>query len=136
MTNINAQAAEMKENFSFLENWEEKYQYVIDLGKTLPVMAEEDKTDANRVHGCMSQVWMVLGQTDEGGVRVIADSDAIIVRGLIALICHLVQGQSKADIVGFDFVAFFSELGFDRQLSPNRRNGLVAFVALMQQKLQ
>ena len=135
MQNLSEKAAEIKENFAFLESWEEKYQYIIDLGKALPVMAEGDKIEANRVHGCMSQVWMVLEDTADG-IQVFADSDAIIVRGLLALICGVVQGQAKSDIVAFDFLGFFAELGLDRQLSPNRRNGLVAFVALMQQKLR
>ena len=135
MQNISQQASEIKDYFSFLDSWEEKYQYIIDLGKALPAMAESDKTESNRVHGCMSQVWMTLEQSSDV-VRITADSDAIIVRGLIALICSLIQGQPKADIVCFDFLGFFSELGLDRQLSPNRRNGLVAFVGLMQQKLR
>ncbi len=135
MQNLLEQAATIKENFAFLDSWEEKYQYIIDLGKALPVMAEGDKIEANRVHGCMSQVWMTLEETSDG-VQVAADSDAIIVRGLIALICGIVQGQPKSDIVDFDFLEFFDALGLNRQLSPNRRNGLVAFVALMQQKLQ
>ena len=134
MLKIVQKADEITDNFSFLDSWEERYQYIIDLGKTLPVMAEDDKTEANRVHGCMSQVWMILKQTPDG-VHVAADSDAIIVRGLLAVIIHLVQGQSKSEITSFDFLDFFSTLGFDRQLSPNRRNGLVAFVELMRQRL-
>ena len=135
MPNLLEEVATIKDNFSFLDGWEEKYQYIIDLGKALPAMAESDKQEIHRVHGCMSQVWMKLEDTADG-VQIIADSDAIIVRGLIALICGVVQGQPKSEIVAFNFLDFFNELGLDRQLSPNRRNGLVAFVALMQQKLQ
>lgn len=135
MPNLSEKVVIIKDNFSFLDGWEERYQYIIDLGKTLPVMTESDKQEIHRVHGCMSQVWMKLEDTTDG-VQITADSDAIIVRGLIALICGVVQGQSKSEIVAFDFLEFFSELGLDRQLSPNRRNGLVAFVELMQQKLR
>ena len=128
-------AQEIIEDFQFFDNWEEKDEYIIDMGKNLSPMDDALKNNATKVDGCMSQVWLNATYTDDI-VNFQADSDAIIVRGLIALICGVVQGQPKSEIVAFNFLDFFNELGLDRQLSPNRRNGLVAFVALMQQKLQ
>ncbi|NQY82227.1 MAG: SufE family protein [Alphaproteobacteria bacterium] len=131
---LHDQAVIVRQNFEFLDSWEEKYQYIIDLGKSLSVMDESAKTEKNRVRGCMSQVWMCVERTQDG-INLIADSDAVIVRGLIALVRNLVQGQPPDVVAGFDFIDFFQQLGLDRQLSPNRRNGLVAFVRHLQKSI-
>lgn len=124
---VTQRAEEILANFSFLDGWEEKYQYIIDLGKSLPAMENQDKTAQNLVQGCMSQVWLKISCA-EGKIHFSADSDAIIVRGLIAVVRALVEGAVAKEVAQFDFQDFFRQIGLDRQLSPNRRNGLVAFV--------
>lgn len=118
---------ELVENFALFDDWEERYRYLIDLGRTLPVMDDNLKTEDNIVRGCTSRVWMKADI--EGGVfHFVADSDAHIVRGLIAILISAYQGKSLADIAQVDIDAAFKEIGLDQQLSPNRRNGFFSMV--------
>jgi cysteine desulfuration protein SufE len=115
-------------DFSFLEDWEDKYAYIIDLGKKLPPFPESDKTAGNLVKGCTAQVWMTAAQADPGNISFHADSDAIIVRGLIAILMTIYNHQPKDVVRDFDIEEFFQKLGLGDHLSPNRRSGFFAMV--------
>ena len=121
---------ELVENFDLFDEWEEKYRYIIDLGKKLPEMPEAEKTETNKVRGCMSQVWLTCHPDPESAdhLRFNADSDAFIVRGLIAVLMIIYDGKPAAEIAGLDALEVLAEIGLDSHLSPNRRNGLVAMV--------
>lgn len=118
---------ELVDNFSACADWEDKYAYLIDLGGRLPPMDESLKTEATKVQGCMSQVWMLPGWRD-GRLHLLADSDAAIVRGLIAVLLALFTGRTKEEAAAIDVAAAFEKLGLDQHLSPNRRNGFFAMV--------
>ncbi|MCE7886293.1 MAG: SufE family protein [Alphaproteobacteria bacterium PRO2] len=118
---------EMVENFSLFSDWEERYRYLIDLGRTLPEMDNTLKTDENLVQGCTSRVWMVA-ETRDGKFHFTADSDAHIVRGLIALLAVAYQDKPVAELTGIDVEGAFKKIGLDQNLSPNRRNGFFAMV--------
>jgi cysteine desulfuration protein SufE len=120
--------AELKDNFALLEEWEDRYRYIIDLGRKLPPFPPALQTDAHKVRGCMSQVWLVPGRDADGRFAFAADSDAHIVKGLIAVLGVLFSGQTPARVAATDAEAAFRELGLDQHLSPSRRNGLVAMV--------
>ena len=119
---------ELVENFSLFEDWEERYGYLIDLGRNLPEMQENLKNDVTLVQGCTSRVWMIAETDGEGRYHFIADSDAHIVRGLIAVLLSAYQGKTAEQIKSVDIDASFSRLGLDKHLSPNRRNGFFAMV--------
>ncbi len=121
---------ELAENFELFDDWEDRYRYIIDLGKGLPSLPDQYRTDATKVRGCMSQVWMVPGHAegDEGKFAFAADSDAHIVKGLIAVLAILYTGKSRREIAATDADAAFSRLGLDQHLSPSRRNGLGSMV--------
>ncbi len=123
MTNIN----EIKETFALLDDWEDRYAYLIDLGRQLPTFPEEFKNECNIVKGCTSQVWMVL-KTDNDVLNIQADSDAHIVRGLIALVIATYNGQSVDAVTDINMEQIFTDLGLSEHLSPNRRNGFFAMV--------
>jgi len=122
---------ELIEEFDSLADWEERCDYLIDLGFDLPKMPAADKTESNRVHGCQSNVWLtahVNRQTDPPVIDFLADSDAMIVRGLIAVLLTVYSGRTPDEILATDIKQVFSRLGLDRQLSPARRNGLYGMV--------
>ena len=118
---------ELKENFSFLDDWEDRYAYLIELGKQLPPMDEADKNEQNKVDGCMSQVWLKT-KTDGEVLSFIGESDAHIVRGLIAVLRIILSGKTKEEIRQTDVEAVFKQLGLESHLSPTRRNGFFAMV--------
>ena len=122
--------AELNENFALFDDWEERYRYLIDLGRKLPPLPEDLKAESNKVRGCMSQVWMVPGHPagDAGKFAFAADSDAHIVKGLIAVLGVLFSGKTPAEIAAVDTDAAFGALGLDQHISPSRRNGLVSMV--------
>ena len=117
----------LADNFGLFDDWEERYRYLIDLGRTLPAMPPELKTDDRIVPGCTSRVWMQANIRD-GVFHFLADSDAHIVRGLIALLNAAYQGQPVQAINQIDIAATFREIGLEQHLSPNRRNGFYAMV--------
>jgi len=129
---LNATVDDLKETFAFLDDWEDRYAYIIELGKMLPNMDENLKSAGSLVRGCTSRVWIVTSEvkTESGDVRlnVIADSDAQIVRGLICILTLLYSGKSKSEIQAVDAEGFLRELGLDQHLSPSRRNGLFSMV--------
>jgi cysteine desulfuration protein SufE len=120
---------ELAETFDFLGDWEERYRHVIDLGRDLAPLTDGERTDANKVRGCASQVWLVTERDANGALVFRGDSDAHIVRGLIALLTGLYSGRQPAEILGFDAPAAFARLGLDGALSQQRANGLASMVA-------
>lgn len=128
---------ELADNFSLFDDWEDRYRYIIDLGKKMDPLPEEDKTKANKVEGCISQVWLTATISDpEAGPQAVltfhADSDAHIVRGLLAILLVLFSGKTAADIVAIDADAELAKLDLDQHISPNRRNGVASVVKTIQ----
>lgn len=123
---------ELQENFSFLDDWEDRYRYVIELGRELEPMDDALKTPETKVEGCTSQVWFVRVKNDNGTLHFIGDSDAHIVRGLIAVLFVLFGDKSADDILAIDARAALGTLGLDQHLSPSRTNGLFAMVGRIQ----
>ncbi len=119
---------ELVDNFKALDEWEDRYAYLISLGEQLPSMDIALKTPASKVPGCMSQVWMVMGWDADGRLTLAADSDAALVKGLIAIVEVIFVGKTKAEAAAVDVPALFSELGLDQHISPNRRNGFYSMV--------
>lgn len=118
---------ELADNFSLFTDWEERYRYLIDLGRELPHLDEEFKRDEFLVRGCTSRVWLIP-KIQDGVMTFQADSDAHIVRGLVALLMAAYQGKSLVDIFNVDINKVFAEIGLDQHLSPNRRSGFYAMV--------
>jgi cysteine desulfuration protein SufE len=117
-------------NFELLGDWEERYGYLIDLGKKFPGLSDAEKSEANRVHGCQAMVWLVIAPdaTQPGHLRIRADSDAFIVRGLIAVLLVIFDSRTPAEIAQTDAIPHLTALGLDKHLSPTRKNGLFAMV--------
>lgn len=118
---------EVIENFSYLTDWEDKYRYLIELGESLPGLSEIDKTPANKVNGCMSQVW-ITHETSDDKHHFAMDSDAHIVRGLEAILLALVNNKTSDEIRTIDIPGIFEQLGLNEHLSPTRRNGFASMV--------
>ncbi|MDR6303651.1 cysteine desulfuration protein SufE [Nitrobacter vulgaris] len=123
---------EIRDNFELLEEWDDRYRYVIELGRTLEPMSEAEHSAANKVQGCASQVWLSLkagrGADSHPVLTYVGDSDAHIVRGLIAILLTLFSGRKPQDILDTDAIAVFDDLGFREHLTPQRSNGLRAMV--------
>ncbi|MFC3150235.1 SufE family protein [Litoribrevibacter euphylliae] len=118
---------EIVDTLGFFDSWEDRYRYIIDLGKQLPEMDEAKKTDDRIVKGCQSQVW--IDHWLEGDkIMLSVDSDAHIVRGLLAVVMSAYNGKTAAQVLDFDIEAFFGELDLVKHLSPTRGNGLRAMV--------
>ena len=126
---IQAELAELSSEFDVLGDWEERYRYVIDLGKDLAPLTDAERSNANKVRGCASQVWLVTEPQADGSVRFRGDSDAHIVRGLIAILLRLYSGRTPAEIAAFNAEAAFETLGLKGALSQQRSNGLASMVA-------
>ncbi|MBR3676286.1 MAG: SufE family protein [Alphaproteobacteria bacterium] len=119
---------ELIENFSFFENWEEKYQYVIDLGHKLEPLDDSFKTEEWKVKGCQSQVWLVP-QFADGRIHFKGDSDAILVRGIIAIVLMIYNDKTPEEIKSIDVTKIFAKLGLEENLTPSRRNGMLSMVS-------
>lgn len=119
---------ELIENFEILDDWEDKYRYLIDLGEKLPPLEENCKTDAWKVVGCQSQVWLVPDFSDDGTISFRGDSDAMIVRGLIFVVLSIFNHKLKKEIKEIEVNNIFVKMGLEEHLSPSRRNGLSAMV--------
>src|SRR3954467_2232815 len=123
---------EIRDNFALLEDWDDRYRYVIELGRTLDPMPEAEHSAENKVQGCASQVWLARradrGNAGEPLLSYLGDSDAHIVRGLIAILLTLYSGHTPREILSTDAIALFDELGFREHLTPQRSNGLRAMV--------
>ena len=125
---IEAALDELDAEFELLGDWEERYRYVIDLGRTLEPLTPAEHNDANKVRGCASQVWLVTEHGADGALRFRGDSDAHIVRGLIAILLRLFAGHSPSEILAFDAKAAFERLGLIGALSAQRSNGLFSMI--------
>ena len=123
---------EIIENFALLDEWDDRYRYVIELGRSLAPLNERDRRDANKVQGCASQVWLTttVQPNGQGGpvLSFVGDSDAHIVRGLIAILFAIYSGQHARDILATDAVAIFEKLGLREHLTPQRSNGFRSMV--------
>ena len=123
---------ELIEEFSFLDDWEERYRYVIDLGRALPPLAEAERVEIAKVRGCASQVWLVSATASETGVvEFRGQSDAAIVQGLLAILVRMYSGRPPAEILALDAHAAFQALGLGDALTPQRSNGLKAMAQRM-----
>lgn len=122
---------DIAENLSFLDDWEDRYRYLIELGQALPKLADAERSPENKVNGCVSQVWLVAqpdraGQTPSLAFR--GESDAMIVQGLVAILLALYSGRPASEIAETDAIALFDEIGLREHLTTQRSNGLVAMV--------
>lgn len=123
------------EAFELLDDWEDRYTYIIDLGKQLPTFPDAARTEENYVHGCQSQVWLIDYYDDNSGkLYLLIDSDAIIVRGLAAIILVALNGKSPRDLLTTDIDELFEKLDLMRHVSPTRGNGLRAMVGKIRDK--
>ena len=121
-------AAEILDDFEFFDDWQERYQYIIDLGKSLPEMPEFLKEPSNLIRGCQSNVWLSM-DIKEGRLQLQLDSDAIIVKGLLILVLAAFNNKTASEIINFDVDGYFSKLDLFRHLSPTRGNGVRAVVS-------
>ena len=121
-------------NFGRCANWEEKYLYIIELGQRLPVLCDEAHSAENLIQGCQSQVWIVMRRNDEGMIELAGDSDAAIVKGLIAIVFSLYQQMTAQDIVAFDVRPWFEKMSLTQHLTPSRSQGLEAMIRAIRSK--
>ena len=127
---------EVIETFAMLDAWEDRYRYLIDLGRTLSGLSEEERNEQNRVRGCASQVWVVTDREQRGNETVLSfrgDSDAHIVKGLVALVLAFYSGLSAKEILERDLAPLFKQLGLSEHLTPQRANGVRAMVERIRQ---
>ena len=123
---------EIVENFKMLDEWDDRYRYVIELGRALPPLPESAHTETNKVQGCASQVWLLTHVKPDGAAEPIltfeGDSDAHIVRGLVAILVALYSGKGAREILAIDAIALFDRMGLRENLTPQRSNGLRSMV--------
>jgi len=129
-TDTNPAIAQIVEDFDLLDEWEDRYRYVIDLGRDLPPFPESARTPQNKVQGCVSQVWLETrrGSEPDPVITYLGDSDAHIVRGLVAIMLALYSGRRASEIAKTDAEQVLKRLGLDEHLTPQRSNGLRAMV--------
>lgn len=121
-------------NFTRCANWEEKYLYIIELGQRLPELSQEAHSPENSIQGCQSQVWIIMHQNNAGMIELAGDSDAAIVKGLIAVVFILYQQMSPQDIVAFDVRPWFEKMALAQHLTPSRSQGLEAMIRAIRTK--
>jgi cysteine desulfuration protein SufE len=136
MTSLVQDLDDLAAEFEFLGDWEERYRYVIELGRELAPLSPDEHVDANKVRGCASQVWLVTEPTPDGRLAFRGDSDAHIVRGLIAILLRLYSGRTPQEILAFDAKAGFARLGLAGALSQQRSNGLFSMVERIRRDAQ
>ncbi len=127
-----AHIQDLIDDFAFLDDWEDRYVHVIELGKALPELSTQERNETTKVKGCVSQVWLVKSVSDDGRLIYRGDSDAHIVKGLVAVTLMLYSGQTAQAILDIDAKAVFEDLGLAEHLSMQRSNGLAAMVARIQ----
>ncbi|MBR4402268.1 MAG: SufE family protein [Flavobacteriales bacterium] len=120
----------IEEDFSMFEEWVDKYAYIIELGHNLPIIDQKYKDEDHLIRGCQSQVWLAAEKDEEGNVIFTADSDAIITKGIIALLVSVLSGQKAKDIASAD-LSFIDRIGLSSHLSPTRANGLSEMIRQM-----
>lgn len=118
---------DMIDDFQFLDDWEDRYMHVIDMGKSLPPLPDSDRTEINKVKGCASQVWLVSAQ-DGDKLRFSGDSDAHIVKGLVAIVLQVFSNRTRSEILALDANDILSKLGLAEHLSAQRANGLASMI--------
>ncbi|MEK2688693.1 SufE family protein [Bdellovibrio sp. GT3] len=123
MSTIQERQAKIISDFSAFTDWEDRYKKIIEMGKSLPAMPEEFKTEQNIVKGCQSQVWLHAAMTEDGKMNLVGDSDALIVKGLVALLLKVYSGATPNEVL-MTPPEFLRALGFEGNLSPSRANGL------------
>lgn len=128
---IDISADDIIDTLGFFDSWEDRYKYIIDLGKELPPLAEEHRTEVNLVRGCQSQVWLI-SELREDRLFFAADSDAFIVKGLLGVVLAAYNGKTPGEILAFDIEAYFNALNLLQHLSATRGNGLRAMVKRIQ----
>ena len=117
----------IREDFAFLDEWEDRYRYVIELGRELPEFPEAARTEANKVRGCVSQVWIEDG-LEAGRLWLRGDSDSVLVKGLVAIATALYAGKTPQEALGVDAQGVFRELGLESHLTPQRSNGVRSMI--------
>ena len=130
---------EIVSNFELLDDWEERYRYLIELGRLMEPLPDEAHNDANKVQGCASQVWLQTGLDSSEGrpvLHLVGDSDAHIVRGLVALLISLYDGKTASEALSTDALALFKELGLSEHLTPQRSNGIRSMVERIRRDAQ
>lgn len=129
----------LKEDFAVIDEWEDRYRYVIELGRAMPPLAEAERIPANKVQGCASQVWIAAHQEKNGSeprLSFTGDSDALIVKGLIAIIFRLFSDKAASEILAIDAGAILDELGLREHLTPQRSNGVASMVTRIKSDAQ
>lgn len=119
---------EILEDLEFLDDWENRYEYIIDLGKALPALSSEQRLDIYKVKGCQSDVWLI-SKNNDGKLEFSVDSDAMIVKGLLGLVMSVYNQRTPSEILAFDIDQYFQTLDLEQHISPTRGNGLRAIVA-------
>ena len=131
---MNKEINRLIEEFESFDDWEEKYSYIIELGKKLPKLDEAEKVESNKVSGCVSQVWLVIKQNHEK-LYFYADSDAMIVKGLLAIVLRIYSDKTKDEINKINFEQVFTKLDLKNHLSPSRSNGLFSVIGKIKEIL-
>jgi len=130
MTNL-PEFSQISDNLEFLDDWEDRYRYLIELGQSLPPINEDEKSETNKVHGCTSQVWLIVDD-NEGKLHFCGDSDAMIVKGLVATLIALYSNLSASEITKIDAIKILDNLNLREHLTSQRSNGLIAMVNRIQ----
>ncbi|MES1942051.1 SufE protein [Salinisphaera sp. T5B8] len=129
---MDTQIEQLKATFEMLPDWEERYRFIIDLGRKLEPLADEERNEATRVRGCMSQVWLVADESDDDRLHFRGDSDAHIVRGLIGVLLMIYSDKTPREIADIDINQVFADLNLEQHITMNRRNGLYSMVETIQ----
>ena len=132
MTDFTADIDALVDEFDFLGDWEERYRYLIEMGQALPGLPDAERTDDTRVKGCVSQVWMVIDDGPDHALELRGDSDAHIVKGLVALLSRLYDGRKPAEALSIDPKEVLGRIGLAEHLSPQRSNGLASMIKRIQ----
>ena len=135
MADLHHDIDELVDEFDFLGDWEERYRYLIELGRNLDPLPEHERTDETKVKGCVSQVWVVLDDHD-GHIILRGDSDAHIVKGLVALMARLYSNRTPAEALTIDPKDVLSRIGLSEHLSPQRSNGLASMIATIRREAE
>ena len=131
MSDLNSRIDDLIDEFELLDDWEERYKYLIDLGRALPPLEDAERCDANKVKGCVSQVWLILDEAD-GRYVLRGDSDAHIVKGLVALLTRLYEGRTAQEALEVKPREVLNRIGLAEHLSPQRSNGLASMIGVIQ----
>lgn len=133
---MDTQIEQLKTTFEMLPDWEERYRFIIDLGRKLEPLDDDERNEASRVRGCMSQVWLVADEADDDRLHFRGDSDAHIVRGLIGVLLMIYSDKTPQEIAEIDIHEIFSDLNLEQHITMNRRNGLYSMVETIQRAAQ